>query len=271
MPEFDYGSVTVQYEDLGSGRGLAMLHSGGASSRQWRKAAKLLAAHRRIIAPDFYGFGNTGSWQGASPLSHNDQAELAVAVIERTECHPVDIVGHSYGGAIAIRIALRYPQLVAKLVLIEPILPTLLQSVEPTLFEEYRQVAEGFINHVVDDRPSEAWALFLDYRNGAGTWARLSDAAKERFFSQTAQAAEGFRSNLTSPTTLEDIGTLRQPTLVLCGSETTRPDEVVTHLVNDALPNATYGLIDGAGHMSPLTHPEAVAALVATHLAIPGF
>jgi pimeloyl-ACP methyl ester carboxylesterase len=242
------------------------LHSGGASSTQWRRIAPLLSDKYRLIAPDLFGFGDTGQWKGSTPLTHDLQADLVEAVIAATLSAPVDLVGHSYGGATAVRLAVRRPQLLRRLVLIEPILPTLLREDEPELFEEYRRVAEGFMEYVEADHAPDAWALFLDYRNGRGTWENMAETARARFLAQTVQTVEGFRSNLNNPTTLAECQGLRLPTMIVCGAETRKPDETVTRILDEAIPNSRYVSIPEAAHMSPLTHPDAVAEAVHAHL-----
>jgi pimeloyl-ACP methyl ester carboxylesterase len=176
------------------------------------------------------------------------------------------VVGHSYGGATVVRLALRRPGLVRSLVLVEPMLATLLREAGDPLFGEYRTMAEGFVRHARAGREGEAWALFLDYRNGPGTWAAMAEKARARFLGQTAQTVEGFLSNLSNPTTLDDCRRITVPTTVVCGGETTAPDRRVTEQLREAIPGCRYATIPGAGHMSPLTHPEELARIVLDHL-----
>ena len=58
------------------------------------------------------------------------------------------------------------------------------------------------------------------------------------------------------------------PTLVLCGEKTTEPDRQVTEILHRELPNNVYRKIESAEHMSPLTHPEKVASMVAEHIGV---
>ena len=152
------------------------------------------------------------------------------------------------------------------LVLVEPLLSTLLRDAGDPLFDEYRGMAEAFVSHARDGRGEEAWALFLDYRNGPGTWAGMAEKARARFLGQTPEAIEGFMSNFSNPTTLQDCRRMAVPTTVVRGEATTAPDRRVAELLGGANPACRSATIAAAGHMSPLTHPEELARIISDHL-----
>ena len=111
--------------------------------------------------------------------------DLVAEVIARECVEPVDVVGHSYGGGTAVRLALRRPELVRSLVLIEPILSRLLLETGDPLYDTAASVGATFIESVKTGRPEDGWKAFIDSRNGEGTWSRMSDKAKERFLVQS--------------------------------------------------------------------------------------
>ncbi len=230
--------------------------------------APLLQDRCRLIAPDLLGFGRTGAWPVPGELTHDLQADLVAALIDGDGCGSVDVLGHSYGGATALRLVARRPELVRSLVLVEPVVTVLLREAGDTLFDEYRGMAEGFIHFARAAQPEDAWRLFLDYRNGPGTWAGMQERAKARFLSQTDQTLDGFLSNLSNPTTLAECRGIAVPTTIVCGADTTAPDRRVTELLRAAMPESQYTIVPGAGHMSPLTHPDALARIVLDHLGI---
>jgi pimeloyl-ACP methyl ester carboxylesterase len=243
-----------------------LLHSGGSSSAQWTKAAEQLSAHHKMIAPDFLGFGATEAWPEPGGLTHDLQADLVVEVMQIEGGAALDIVGHSYGGATAIRLLVGSPQLVRSLILIEPVVSWLLRDANDPLYEESVVVARAFIASVEAGRPDQGWEAFLDSHNGAGTWAHMSDKAKARFLAQSHQTKEGFISNLNNDTTLAECRAIAVPTTVVCGADTSEPYRRTTELLRDAIPGCHYELIHGAAHMSPFTHPEQVARIVCEHL-----
>jgi pimeloyl-ACP methyl ester carboxylesterase len=268
MAFHEFGALRVHFTIYGAGPETVLLHAGGSSGAQWRKTAACLEDRYRLIMPDFIGFGDTDGWPGPDGPSHDDQADLVASLIARQCAGPVHLVGHSFGGAVAVRLALARPKMVRRLVLIEPVLMPLLNLAEqPDIFAQYATLANTFIDNGRAGRDEEAWRNFIDYRNGAGTWAGLSDKARARFLGQTKQIVDTYVSNLADPTTLEDVRSMTIPTLVLCGENTTEPDRAVTQILHRTLPASQYRIIAGAEHMSPLTHPEPVADAIAAHLA----
>jgi len=268
MSTLRYNGHSAHYLDSGRGDTVVLLHAGASSSRQWKKMSAELPRSYRLLAPDLIGFGETPAWYGERELTHDDQAELVLALIKAQAAGAVDLVGHSYGGATAIRTVLSAPELVRRLVLIEPIMmPLLPQAGKQAEFDEYERVAQRFIKEADAGRDKEAMSFFIDHRNGPGTWAASSDETRTRLLAVSRQTADGFRSNLNNPTTLADCNTIRAPTLVICGATTTEPERLVTEILEAYLPNCRCELVAEAGHMSPLTHPGEIARLVDEHLA----
>ncbi|MGB7183708.1 MAG: alpha/beta hydrolase [Burkholderiaceae bacterium] len=107
-----------------------------------------------------------------------------------------------------------------------------------------------------------AWQIFIGYRNGPGTWERLPEKNKSRFVAVTEATVDGFHSNLNNPLTIDDLKRMDLPTLVVCGLKTRPPDFRVSEIVAATIPNCRYEIIPDAEHMSPLTHPQVVAALI---------
>ena len=266
MPEVFVSGSRVFYLEQGNGEAIVLLHAGGLSSRQWVKVASVLEREFRVVAPDLWGFGGTDRWKGEK-LSHDDHANLVADLVQRLGLGKAHVLGHSYGGASAVRLALSRPELLKSLILIEPILTPLLESVaETALFSEYRQMAQAFVQRASAGNVDGAWEAFIDYRNGAGAWSKLPPASRQRLIQETAGTVAGFHANLGNPTSLEDLRQLRVPTLVLCGEKTTAVDRRVAQIVYEHIPGCRYAVLPGADHMSPLSHPILIAEAVRAHV-----
>lgn len=257
----NFRGLKVALRTWGEGSPILFLHAGGSHGGQWTKVVEALGPGWRAIAPDVLGFGGTDAWPVPGELSHDLQGELAAHVIDQTAGHSVDVVGHSYGGSIAVRLAVNAPQKVRSLVLIEPIINCLLAETNDPLFEESERVNKYLVACIDEGDPARGWAAFIDSRNGPGTWQRLSDKRRDEFIKQSAQGREAVLSNLNNRTTLAECRSIAVPITVICGAETAAPDRRVTEILRDAT-GARYEVVPGAGHMSPLSHPVEVARLI---------
>ena len=267
MAELTFEGLRVFFRTWGNGDDpLLLLHAGGSSGAQWEKIADQLASDCRLIAPDLLGFGATESWPESGKLSLDLQAQLAATVIGANSDQSVHLVGHSYGGSTAIRLAVRTPHLVRSLILIEPIPYWLLKEAGDPIYEESQRIAKTFIDSVDAGRPETGWEVFIDSRSGAGTWARMSQKSRDRFIAQARQTREGFISNVNNRTTLDECRGIRVPTTIVCGGETLAQDRRTTEILRDVIMNSRYELIAGAGHMSPFTHAGDVAQIIRDHL-----
>jgi len=268
MPTCEIQGRSAHYMEMGQGDTVVLLHAGGTSSAHWRKVAPLLQGGFHLVAPDLIGFGETESWRRERELTHDDQADLVRDIVGRAADGPVHLVGHSYGGAVAVRFALRYPDAVTSMVLIEPVLsPLLPQAGETALFEAERALANAFIEDAEAGRSVSAWRRFIDHHNGDGTWEGLSGNARYRFLSMTRETADAYRSNLNNPTTLGDLEDLDVRTMVVCGGRTSETYRRICTILRDYLPRCTALDLGDAGHMSPLSHPDQIAEAIGRHAA----
>jgi pimeloyl-ACP methyl ester carboxylesterase len=263
MPNCEINGIAAYYTETGKGDTIVLLHAGGTSSVHWRKIVPYLRGRFHVIAPDLIGFGETASWSGDSELTHDDQADLVLGMLDHAGEGAVHLVGHSYGGAVAVRLAVRHPERVKSLLLIEPVLTPLLRLVsESKLFESERSLAYAFIADAEAGRSVSAWRRFIDHHNGDGTWESLSGNARYRFLTMTRGTADAYRSNFNNRTTLADLVGLSVPTLVACGSRATETYRRICRILCDHVPDCTAIDAEGAAHMSPLTHPDQIARAI---------
>ncbi len=270
MPSIDVNGARVAYAAAGSGETVLLLHSSASSSAQWRSLTEILQARWRVLAPDLHGYGQTAQRPGPASPGLGDEAALAAAVLAES-AEPIHLVGHSYGGAVALRFAADRPERLLSLTLIEPVAFHLLcgapeGTAEHGLFSEVAALAAAVTESAAEGDGRRGIARFIDYWNGAGAWMRMRPDAQAALARQAAQVARDFRAAMTDPTRLRALRGIATPALVLRGSASPGPTRRIAALVAQVLPNARLQTIDGAGHMLPLTHPAAVNAAVAGHL-----
>ncbi|MBL8703490.1 MAG: alpha/beta fold hydrolase [Rhodospirillales bacterium] len=235
----------------------------GSSARQWQALRAELAGFTPV-AFELAGHGDRPGWHGAGPLTLAREAEAIAEACP--DGAPFHLVGHSYGGAVALDFALRHPQRLRSLTLIEPSCFFLLRSAEPGLLDEIHALAAAVNRGVLSGDYRGGISTFIDYWSGAGTWDALAEGRQARFAELALHVAHHFGALLDAETPLAAFAALRVPTLVLCGTRSPAPSRAITRLLADTLPRARHRTIRGAGHMGPITHPADVNAPILEHL-----
>ncbi len=133
-------------------------------------------------------------------------------------------------------------------------------------YDETCGMAHDFLAEARVGRADEGWRRFIDTNNGAGSWDWMPEDARARMLAMTEAVVSAYHANLNHNTTPDECRGIRVPTLVLVGAGTVPRYRRMTELVAQHVPGARLEVLPEAGHMSPLTHPEPVAAAIERHL-----
>src|SRR5882672_7303914 len=174
MPAVQF-SGSAAYLEQGSGQPVMLLHSSSASSAQWRALMDRLSVRFHVIAPDLYGYGSSASWPGRGVFSLADEAALVRVLLDRLD-EPVHLVGHSYGGAVALQVARAHGDALRSLTLIEPVAFHLLRGSDPTdtaALREITAVADVVVRSLASGDYWRGCGHFVDYWSGQGSWAGM--------------------------------------------------------------------------------------------------
>jgi pimeloyl-ACP methyl ester carboxylesterase len=254
--------------EAGAGPAVLCLHSNASTSGQWRALIERLAPRHHVIAPDSYGAGRSPEWPSDREITLADEVALIDPLLQRVP-GPLALVGHSYGGAIALMAALARPQRVRALVLYEPTLFALIDAQRPPPNEAdgiRGTVARSAAALEAGDTDGAAQA-FIDYWMGPGSWAATPAARKPPIAESVRNVRRWAHALLREPTPLAAFGALDMPVLCLSGGNTTASARAVTRLLLTMLPRAQTLQLAGLGHMGPITHPEVVNAAIDEFLA----
>jgi pimeloyl-ACP methyl ester carboxylesterase len=247
---------------------IVLLHCSGSSGAQWRALAAELGSRHEVATPDLIGYGAAAPWSGREFRLASEAAAVR-SVIGRLP-QPVHLVGHSYGGGVALHIARTRPELLASLTLIEPSAFHLLRNgdaVDAEALAEIMAVAADARTALNVGDYAGGFGRFVDYWSGPGSWEAMPPAKRAAFAPQLAKVVLDFHALLSEPAELEDVCDIAVPTLLVQGGCTALPSRCVCARLRVALPNATFRVVQGAGHMLPITHREQVNALIAAHIA----
>jgi pimeloyl-ACP methyl ester carboxylesterase len=219
-----------------------------------------------VLVPDLLGYGRTTGWSPGQRLGVDDEFRLIEALLDRLG-QPAHVVGHSYGGAVAIDAARRFGDRIASVAAIEPVAFHLLRlGAEPDTWREIAHIAHRHINFVAAGRDVEAAEAFVGYWVGYGAFGHLPEPMRAAVIAAMPKVAAEWQLMFAAEQGLAAIAELRLPVLLLCGTRARAPVARVVELLRGALPDAVYAELAGAGHMSPLTHASAVTEALLAHL-----
>lgn len=267
MPVVSVGGKQMDYLDEGQGEAVVLIHSSASGNRQWRAFMDDLKPRYRVIAPNLFGYGETPAWSDSVRQTLEDQAELILALCDRIE-GPLHLVGHSFGGAVALKAASLLASRVGKLALFEPMLPYLLrQNGRREAYGEAVELSDHVKHHGgIGDWPTAA-ARFADYWLGEGSWAAMPEKRQAAFSSAIRSCVHEFDAVLGETSTVDLCRSLPAKTLVMYDGNTRRPIKEIVEILQDACPHWSFERFAGAGHMAPLTNPELINPIIGKFLA----
>lgn len=258
---------TLHVTITGAGEPVVLLHSGGMSSRQWRRLEGMLAGAHRVIAPDFLGSGESEPWPEDVPF-HFDRDIDAVLALVRAESAPVHLVGHSYGGLVALAVARREPGRVRSIAVYDPVAFGVLH--EPRDEAGLADLAQAEAHPTFTDDAlggSAAWfELFVDYWNGVGAWKGLPKPTQDAFVRVGRKVYGEVSSLMRDRTPASAYLGLTMPALFLGGEKSPPAARSVVRILGETLPSARVQTIEGAGHMGPISHGAAVCTAIVEHI-----
>ena len=265
----DVHNGSISFTETGAGEPVVLLHCSGADGKVWSPFAENYADKYRCLTVDHWNCGSSSSWEEQEIFTLDSEVRAIVQVIESTGS-PVHVVGHSYGGAVALHVARQRPDLVHSLVLIEPSSFYLLKNTPPEerkFMLEITDVAAGMKKSRDTWDYWSAMAQFVNYWNGIGSWDRLSYKQQFKMTQQLDKVMLEFAAVMNESARRESYAAITQPTQLLFGEHSPAPSKHLVGLLAETIPHACTNRIRGAGHMSPMTHAEPVGELINRHIA----
>ena len=266
--------VRLYTVERGKGPPVLLIHGFGTNSFTWRHVAPDLARDHKVIAVDLKGFGRSDK-PFDERYAASDQAELLTQLILDRDLHDLTVVGHSYGGGVALLLALqadaRLKGRIAKLVLLDTIaypqaIPVFFKLLDTPVVS---QLGVRMAPPTTQVQMALRIAYFDNSKIGADEVKAYADPMK----TAAGKHALIYSARQIVPEDVEQISaryaTIELPTLILwCDHDRIVPVEIGLKLKRE-MPNATFRIIDQCGHMPQEEQPEETMLQIRQFLGTP--
>jgi pimeloyl-ACP methyl ester carboxylesterase len=231
---------SVYYEEYGQGDPLLLLHGGFGTGDSLLAIGQQLAKHFRVIAPDRSGHGHTADKD--APFTYDDMTTESIGVIEALGLGKTNLFGYSDGGIICLLLAIRRPDLVAKMV------PLSANFHHNGMTPHALGMIAGFTPEVMRAVLPEAVEAYEKYSpDGPEHFPVMFEKTKQMF--------------TTRPTlSTDDIAKISVPTLVIAADRDMMTLEH-TMAIFQSIPNAQLAIVPGATHALAMDRADDVAQI----------
>ncbi|GHF48304.1 alpha/beta fold hydrolase [Seohaeicola zhoushanensis] len=235
------------------------LHTSMTGSEQWAPLAAQLASWYPVHAVDL-------------PENAGTVAQTAARVAARIASfgRPVHLVGHSFGGAVALGVALQRPGLVRSLTLFEPAAFHVLDHGAPAdrLLHAALRTRAGMLRAgIAAGEPDAAIAAMVDFWTPEGGWAAVPERMRAALAAHVTRISADLDRVLAETWRPESLAGLRIPALLLVGMDSAEVAIRTSAMVAAALPQAEIAMLPGLGHMAPVSAPDWVNPRIQQHIA----
>ncbi len=243
---------------VGEGPAVVLFHSSLSSAKQWLPLVGMLKSHYKVINIDSLGYGEADDVLDATSYSFNTELErVNQALLSIIGDKPFHLVGHSCGGAIALKLAVENPEKVLSMSLYEPVAFHLLPE-----NSEAKKLSDSFANEVNTSDAYLAAEKFTDFWNKKGFFRSLPPKMQSLMSKGMKKVNLDF-IGLTSETySLIEMKNIKAPVLIMVGKNTPELSKILSKLIASPFESIKY-LSFPAGHMGPISHADIIHPSIA--------
>ena len=261
MPIEERADFQTHWAIFGEGNSDVLLfHCTMGTVGAWRGLTQCLSQGYRFTAFDLPGHGKSGAFTGKL-----DFQDLSCAIGKTFLDRPMHLIGHSFGGSVALRLALEVPKMVRSLVLIEPVMMNLAFADDPAFKDTYDVDNRAYFDSfMAGDHETAAREFSLLWGDGR-PWLDIPESARAQMIEKIpmiyAADSKVYRDEygFAEPGRLDVISV---PVLLIEGEESHFSVAHMNAALDRRLSKSTRDKIKGAGHMLPITHPKETARAI---------
>ena len=260
MPHLTLDNGTLFYEEAGQGPPMLLLHAGVCDHRMWRPQVAALAPHHHLICCDLRGFG-------ASPLPDGpfSYADDVAALVNALELAPAWCVAASFGGQVALDVALAYPHLLHGLVLFAPAVSGWPPGADVAAFGRQEQaLLDAGALQAAADLNVQTWAVGPQRRPESVDAALRAAVAEMQLATFLQPQPQGVSLREIDPPAWERLEEIALPCLVVSGALDMPSFTALGEQVAARIPGAQRVLLPNAAHLPSMELPALCSSLIQT-------
>src|SRR5438270_8120463 len=261
----------IDYAECGTGPTIALVPGSCSTGAAWRPMIATWNGQFRCVTTSLLGYGATVERPTAADPYMSHEAKMVESVIRKAG-GPVHLVGHSFGGLVALAVALRNRVPLTSLAILEaPASEVLRDRGEHQHYCAFRQMTEAYFA-AFDGGNVEAIAAMIDFYGGAGTYASWPPRVRAYAVETTPVNILDWASAYGFALPAASLAAVQVPALVIRGGASHRAVQRANALLSAHMSRAALATIDTAAHFMIATHPNEVGRLIAqqVHLADAG-
>lgn len=224
----------------------------------------MAAGDFHVIAVNLFGYGKTRPWNESGNSQRLEDQPRLIEPFLPTNGKQMSIVGHSFGGSVAMKAAALFKTYVRRLVLVEPNPFYLLK--QHGRMAAYRE-AVALRDLIKEHGQAGTWEIaaekFADYWTGAGSWSAMPDDRKRKFSQALKPNFHEWDAVMNEETSLlEWKRDLPSKTTVISAADTVRSIDEMHNLFSESVSGWRFERIDRGGHMADMSKPDQVNPMV---------
>jgi pimeloyl-ACP methyl ester carboxylesterase len=244
--------VETNYKIGGKGEGFLILHGWNGSSDSWKKIIGVLETKYKVVCPDFPGFGK--SQVPSTPWNLNDFVEWLNEFSEKVNLKNFFLLAHSFGGRVAIKFSIFYPEKVKKLILVSSAGIKQEWGLKEKIIFQISKIGNAIFskNH------------FFRFKDGARNFfyriARIKDYSKAKGVMKETM------KKIVEEDLLPELSKIQKETLIIWGEK----DKIIplkyAFLFKEKIKNSKLEILPKIGHSPHLEDPEKLAEILISNL-----
>jgi pimeloyl-ACP methyl ester carboxylesterase len=257
--------LRIDYDEYGHGPTIVLVPGSCSTGAAWRPVMNAWNGRFRCVTTSLLGYGGTAERRRAGDASITHELAAVELVIRKTG-GPVHLVGHSFGGLVALAVALGDRARLASLTVLEvPAAGLLRENGEHAHYQAFRRMTDGYFADFTNGN-EEAIATMIDFYGGDGTFASWPKRVRAYAIETTAVNIRDWESAYDFPLATAALAAVEVPTLIVYGGASHPAVRRANALLGESLRRAIVATIDDAAHFMISTHAERVGQLIAEHV-----